>query len=772
MLRLIKNNSRYLSVWVLIAIILCGFALYFVPIQSTSFCDDDHASIEKNAAIKTIDIPKIFTAFNTRSLVGLSFALNYKCCALHPFGYRLINLLIHCLNAFLVYLLVKTTLYLYSAHKPVLFCRLGWPAFLASMLFLCHPIQTEPVNFITQRFVLMGTFFYLLTLFLYIQYRCQFKKGYLIAGMASAIAAMFCKEFVVTLPLMLVLYDFYFLDALVEPWWKRCSRVLPFFVIILIVPILLLRTPPETIGVANIADSYFIPRGDTQGFENHVDITRARYSIGRQQYFLTELHVMCTYVRLLFLPIHQNLDYDYPLSSKMDNKTALCGVFLLCLLALAVVTYKSYRLVSFGILWFFIALSVESSFIPIGDVIAEYRLYLAGFGFVILVMSLIYMRRVDVKKLNMVMAAILIGCSILTYQRNQVWKSEFTLLNDTIRKSPHKARLYNNRGLIYDKEDDLINAISDYNKAIAINPSNALFYYNRGRTYAKPGDFIQAMSDYNKSIALNPKYADAYNNRALIYDKQGAFPQAMFDFNKAIETDPDDADAYSNRGVSYTKRNNFTQAMLDFNKAIKLDPQNVGAYNNRGLTYEKQGNFTQALSNYDKVIKINPSDAEGYYNRGRVYAKLNNFTQAISDYNKTIELSPKYAQAYNNRGGIYCQQGNFAKGLSDFNKVIEINSNYADAYYNRGIFYDNQGNFTQALSDYNKAIEINPQYALAYNNRAVLYYQLKEYDKAWADVHKVEALGMRVNPEFIKALKQVTSPWRQAPFVGGAWGRD
>ena len=183
---LTKNNSSYLNVCVLMAILLCGFALYFVPLQSKFFYYDDEVSITNNVAIKKIDIPSIFNAFNTRFLVGLSFALNYRCCALNPVGYRLINLLIHCLNAFLVYLLVKSTLYLYLARKPIFTGRLEWPAFFASMLFLCHPIQTEPVNFITQRFVLMGTFFYLLTLFLYIQYRCRFKKGYLIASIARA----------------------------------------------------------------------------------------------------------------------------------------------------------------------------------------------------------------------------------------------------------------------------------------------------------------------------------------------------------------------------------------------------------------------------------------------------------------------------------------------------------------------------------------------------------------------------------------------------------
>src|ERR1039457_3908411 len=93
-----KNNSVNFNIAVLIAIFLFGFALYFVPLQSTSFYWDDHFSIEKNAVIKDFNIPKIFNAFNTRSLVGLSFALNYKWCAFTPEGYRLINFFIHCLN--------------------------------------------------------------------------------------------------------------------------------------------------------------------------------------------------------------------------------------------------------------------------------------------------------------------------------------------------------------------------------------------------------------------------------------------------------------------------------------------------------------------------------------------------------------------------------------------------------------------------------------------------------------------------------------------------
>ena len=258
----------------------------------------------------------------------------------------------------------------------------------------------------------------------------------MMASVLAAIAAMFCKEFVVTLPLMLVLFEFYFLDFLIETLWKRSVHLIPFFIIALIVPLLLFRTPPEALGVAAIADSNFIQEGNTQKAQKHIDITKAFQGIDRQHYFLTELNVLCTYVRLLFLPINQNFDYDYPLSKGMDTKTVISGIFLLCLLGMAAVTYKSCRIVSFSILWFFITLSVESSFIPLGHVIAEYRLYLASVGFVFLIMMLIYMKKDDQKKPVMMVAAILIGFLVLTYQRNKVWGDE--LLYGMIQlKNPH-----------------------------------------------------------------------------------------------------------------------------------------------------------------------------------------------------------------------------------------------------------------------------------------------------------------------------------------------
>jgi tetratricopeptide (TPR) repeat protein len=574
-------------------------------------------------------------------------------------------------------------------------------------------------------------------MYLYIQFRCRSNKGYLITAFGSSIAAMFCKEFVVTLPIMLLLYEFYFLDGMVEPWTKRCGRVLPFFFIALIVPILLFNTPPDAIGVASIADSDSL---------SHVDITRARGGVSRHEYFLTELNVVRTYVRLLFFPVHQNLDYDYPLSQGISG-SLLSGLFLLFLLALSVITYRSCRVISFGIAWFFIALSVESSFIPIGHVIAEYRLYLASVGFAFLIMNLIYMQPASRRKLDMIAAGIIIILSIFTFQRNKVWKDEITLWGDTVQKSPHKARAH----------------------------------YCLGYAYFNKGDFNKALPDFNEAINIKPDYIEALINRGIIYFEESKLSQALADYNKVIKMDDNVAEAYYNRGDVYLKLNDLALAKNDYNLAVKLNPKYAEAYTNLGSIYVKQGNFGQALSEYNKAIEIYPrgiftedfhvwlegikkssigfltkshynSYADAYYNRGCVFDRLGNLPQALSDYTMAVEINPDHADAYNNRGYIFNREGNFIQAIADFNRAIEINSNMAGYYYNRGIPETKLGNIQGAIVDFSRAIELNPYYGDAYYNRSILLYGTKEYPQAMADVQSAKKWGAAVNPEYLNAL--------------------
>jgi protein O-mannosyl-transferase len=694
-------------------IIICylGFLVYSNSLLSP-FHFDDIGTIVDNSAIKHLfNLANIWNFFPARFITFFSFALNYQIHQLNVVGYHIVNLAVHLGSAILLFWLVNLTLLTPVMREEKISQQAKLISLFTALVFLTHPIQTQGVNYITQRSALLATLFCLASLGLYAKSRLLLAQGstqslarrYYFSSLAVAIIAMFTKEMAITLPLAICLYEFSFFKTSKSFNFKQ---LIPFLTTLIIIPLTMLVTKSvaftamwqESEGVLNIPPWH---------------------------YLLTKLIVLASYIRLAFLPLNQNLDYDFPIFTHLLSVPVLFSLlFLILSIVIAFRLFRSYRLISFGILFFFLTLLFEWSIIPIPEVIYEHRLYLPMVGFsIFLVTSLYYLIPNKHPKAMLTILVILVAVySALTYARNNVWKDDLTLWNDTVNKSPHKSRPYHNRGLAYQNQ----------------------------------GKFNQAISDYNKAIEMNPGYADSYNNRGLVYQNKGDLDQAIANYNKAIAINPNCAHAYSNRGLVYKIKGDLNQALSDFNKAIEIGTGYSFAYYNRGLAYQNKGDFNQAIADYNKTIEINPGHAYAYYNRGLAYQNKGDFNQALSDYNKAIAINSGYISAYNNRGNVYQNQGKFNQAILDYNKAIEINSSYAETYNNRGLAYQNKGELNQAISDYNKAIEINPNYAIAYNNRAVVYFLNKRYDQSWDDLHKAETLGYKINPGFIEALKKAS----------------
>lgn len=183
----------------------------------------------------------------------------------------------------------------------------------------------------------------------------------------------------------------------------------------------------------------------------------------------------------------------------------------------------------------------------------------------------------------------------MTYERNKIWRDTFTLWNDTVQKSPHKASPYNGRGMAYFNQGRFTQALSDYNKAIEINPTYGEAYYNRGNTYSQQGNFTQALLDYNKAIEINPD-SKGYVNLKITYIEQN--------FTQAVEMNPANADVYINRGIIYGDQGDFTQAISDCNKAIEIDPKNGKAYYTRAVTNYQLKEYGKTWSDVHKSEEL------------------------------------------------------------------------------------------------------------------------------------------------------------------------
>jgi tetratricopeptide (TPR) repeat protein len=143
---------------------------------------------------------------------------------------------------------------------------------------------------------------------------------------------------------------------------------------------------------------------------------------------------------------------------------------------------------------------------------------------------------------------------------------------------------YTYRGISHLENEQIDDAISDFNKAIELNAGFAAAYIYRGIAHYKQGQFNQAISDYNKAIEINPEYAEVYYNRGDAFGKKGRFDQAISDYNKAIEINPEYAEAYLGRGIAYDEKSQYDQAIADFSKAIELNPEDTVAKKSRDHT--------------------------------------------------------------------------------------------------------------------------------------------------------------------------------------------
>ena len=339
--------------------------------------DDQHAIVE-NYAIHRFDLKEIFSS-SGRPILHVTLAINYYFGKLNVFGYHLVNLLLHISNGIMLYFILFQT-----ANLPSIKEKYGQRAYrialYAALIFIVHPIQTQAVTYIISRSSVLATTFYLLSLFLFINTfaLCSTLSAprslLLVGAFFVSCLGMATKPIVATLPLMLLIYDFFFLSNgdLKILKQRYLSHIAMFSTIS--VTIYLSAAGLREFVAFDYAKGVQMPFGEP---------------VTSFQYFMTQLHVIPYYIKLLFIPTNLNLDYDWPITMHLDLATVLFFILLAAIAGFGIWAYGRAKLLSFAIIWFFVTLSVTSSFLVIYDMIFEHRLYLPSIGFAIFAALLI-----------------------------------------------------------------------------------------------------------------------------------------------------------------------------------------------------------------------------------------------------------------------------------------------------------------------------------------------------------------------------------------------
>ena len=578
-------------------LLLIGFVLYAHTLSSSFHFDDWHVIVNNPAIRDPGNLKAIWSVFNTRFVAGLTYAFNYALGRLNPFWYHLFNIISHILSSLLVHSLILLTFQTPRMKGNSLVVRKRPVAFFAALLFLVHPLQTQAVNYLWQRTASLAAFFYLCAMTSYVRTRLARTSswGYLIAFFA-AFLGLLTKETTGTLPVMLLLYEFCFFESWKENGRRRLLFLLPFLVTPCMIPILLRNAGPNLLSLLRHEGS--------------------DYAMSHREYLWTEFNVMRTYLRLLWFPVRQNVDYDYPIAHRFFEPGTVLSFLLLA--AIGLVSLKTFRrqpLLSFGILWFFLTLSVESSFIRLRDVIFEHRLYLPMAGFAIFLPTALTLLLKDRRKFIALSLVILLTFSIATYRRNSIWKDEITLWQDTVRKSPGKARAHFALGVAYGEKRDLDKAIASYEKALQLNPAYVEAYNNLGAAYGSRGDYQRAIKEFRKSLQMDPGYEEARTHLKRAYDLaglnqgiEGNYNKAIAYFEKSLRLKSDAPEVYCNLGTTHARKGDFDKAIRSYEKAIALKPTYIEAHVNLGIAYLQRRNKEGVLRQVERLRALHRDD--------------------------------------------------------------------------------------------------------------------------------------------------------------------
>jgi tetratricopeptide (TPR) repeat protein len=618
------KHARYLDGRLvhLLTLVAIAVIIYSNSFQAP-FVFDDETQISDNPVIRSLAnffVNSSGYGYNANRFIGhLTFALNYHFGGLNVTGYHAVNLVVHIANALLIYCLVRLTFRTPFLRKSALAPRRGILGLAAALLFVSHPIQTQAVTYIVQRLASLATMFYLAALVLHVRWRLasESREPFLsravlpafLFSLTAALLAMKTKEIAFTLPFIVMLYEFSFFG---RPGFRRLVSLAPMLLTGVIIPLSMLNIHK--------------PIGEV--LSDVSKVTMVQTTLPRWEYLCTQFSVIATYLRLLFLPIHQNLDYDYPINHSLVEPRAILALFLLlAIFSAAIILWRrsrhggepGLRLAAFGIFWFFITLVVESSVIPIVDVIFEHRVYLPSAGFFI---ALVTLAAIGVERLRprmpmlarlqlplLVVVAVLLGGA--TYARNGVWQDPVSIWGDTMAKSPEKARPAYNLGVILAQAGRDEEAIGLFRRAIQLAPDKVEAYNNLGAALEKRGDFNEAAEMFSQALGIKPDHAEALYNLGRLYLQDLNMPQdAVLLFARAIALKPDYLDAQINLSAAYNRLGQYKETVRLLEQVNKTVEDRADSHNNLAIAYTFLGNTSAAWRELDAVRRLDPPMAK------------------------------------------------------------------------------------------------------------------------------------------------------------------
>lgn len=558
---------------------------------------DDGDVLLNNKDVHRFDIKAFFTSYyvgNYAPLTMLGFAIDWLLFHGNAAAHHGISLLLHVLNAVLVYRLSQ--LILKNKAK----------AMLCAVIFCFHPLQVETVAWVSAKNNILYAQFFLGGLICYSKYCLENTRKHYTWTLLLFVAAVLSKPSAICFPLCMILLDYLLRE---KPSLKEVVlNKIPFALLALVIGLVTIYTRTEDKFITG-----------SHAYAIHERIGYAGYAL-------------LQYIGKFLVPANLSVIYPYP-----QNKLPALILGYAMIAALAFLCFKLYRTKRkaawFGLLFFVSNLLLVLQLLPFGEVLtADRYMYLPILGLAWALASLLPLKEKQAQYLALALVLVL-GC--LTFFRTSAWKNSISLYSDIIKKYPHSFVALNSLGAEHMLNKNYDQSLGYLNAAINENVNYYKGYYNRGLLYAQTNRMQEALADFTKAIDLK-QYPKAYVARANVYYTLHDYPKALADARTVLKTEPQNTKALYVIATCYDEMNELDQALDYYNKVLYFVNDNPLFYLRRAILYGKLQNLRACLNDLETATGLDPAFAEAYYWKG--VAKANLKENPCSDLKKAADM--------------------------------------------------------------------------------------------------------------------------------------
>ena len=698
-MRVQKNKVADRTNWLAPITILLLAILAYLPAMHAGFIWDDTLLIGDNAALKSAN--GLHTIWITQLMgdnwpvTATSFWLEWRLWGMNASGYHVINIILHGLNAVLLWQVLR---------------RLNIKgAWAAGLLFAVHPVCTASVAWISERKNTLSLFFMLVSFLFYL--RADSRLKWLFISLVAFALALLSKSSVVGFPVILLLCA----------WWQNQKiarqdiiRTLPFFAL--------------SLGMAWLTI-----------FAQHRAMNQRAIDLGDP--LLTRLlggtWAIWFYLGKILWP--QNLTMIYPRWVINSNAfiTWLPVIFLIVLILACWKCRKTWGRAGLCVItYFLIALApvlglINMAYFNISRV-SDHLQYLAVPG--ILAFLAATGAYLLAKFGERIQAAVTIVVTLilasLTWHRSTTFIMPETLWADNIQKNPGAWRVHNSLGAEFFRNGKTEQAMHEYREALRIAPEAGDAHYNLGNALYRLGQREQAVAEFTTAAQLGSETFNANNNAGIALTELNRWDEAVAHYQAAIQEKESFTEAHRNLAVAYLHLQKYDAAQKEFETVLQYDPANTSAHDGLAAVLETKGNTADALALFQKSVQQNPENSGGYHNIGIILVKQGNLTEAVAQFQKSLAINPNDSSTHADLADAFVRLGQIPEAKAQFEEALKLNPANATTHNSYGTLLDRAGDLTGAMNQFEESIKLNPTNATAHKNLGLMFGRKQKFPEA------------------------------------------